>query len=320
MAALPQVGSPTIAAIEAAVGAAETTEQYPVVRASMIGRCERAIWYRFRWADQPERFEPRILRLFETGHLEEARMVAWLQAAGVAVQAVDPDTCEQWEVVALGGHFKGHTDGEAVGIVEAPKTAHLLECKTHNAKSFAQLVRHGVAVSKPEHVAQMQVYMHLRGLSRAFYLAKNKDTDELHAERVDYIPTDAVELMAKAERVIRADRAPARISEDPESFLCRFCVSRPICHLGDFALRNCRTCLHSSAEMDGDGRWHCAQHERDLSREDQAAGCSSHLYLPDLVPGDQIDADGAAETVTYVLTRGQHSGQHWRDAGKAARP
>lgn len=313
MAALPQVGSPTIAAIEAAVAAAEPREQYGVVRASAIGKCERFLWYRFRWADEPEAFEPRILRLFETGQLEEARMIAWLQGAGVAVQAVDPETGDQWEVIALAGHFKGHLDGVAIGVIEAPKTSHLLECKTHNAKSYAQLLRHGVAVSKPEHVAQMQVYMHLKGLTRALYLAKNKDTDELHAERVEYDVALATELLAKAERVIRTDRAPARIAEDPESFLCRFCSSRPICHLGAFALRNCRTCLHAAPELDGDARWRCARHKRDLTREDQEAGCAHHRYLPDLVPGEQVDADEAAETITYKLS----NGRQWTDGLQA---
>jgi hypothetical protein len=305
MVALPQTVSPTIAAIEAAVEAAEPRDFDHVVRGSSIGHpCARHLWYRFRWAHAPEQFDGRKLRLFHTGHAEEARMVAWLRMAGVEVQAIDPANGEQWEVVAVDGHFKGHLDGIATGIIEAPVTPHLLECKTHNAKSFAQLKQHGVAVSKPEHVAQMQVYMHLKGLTRAFYLAKHKDSDELYAERVHYDAAAALVLMAKAERIKSADAAPSRISDDPDYYLCRAfnCPSYAVCHGGGFALRNCRTCLHAMPAPYG--TWHCVRHERTLSTADQRAGCPSHLYLPSLVPAEQTDVDEAAETVTYRLPDG----------------
>lgn len=319
MVALPNAISPTIAAIEAAVEAAEVRDFDNVVRGSSIGHtCERHLWYRFRWAHQPEEFDGRKLRLFHTGHAEEARMVAWLRMAGANVADVDPATGEQWEVVALDGHFKGHLDGIVTGIVEAPVVEHLLECKTHNAKSFQQLKTHGVAVAKPEHVAQMQVYMGLRGLTRAFYLAKHKDTDELYAERVHFDQAQFMTLLAKAERVRDANYAPARISDDPNYFLCKAfdCPSYPVCHGGGFALRNCRTCLHSA--VGSAGAWHCARHDRILSSDDQKAGCPNHLFLPSLVPGKQVDADQAAETVTYQMP----SGVEWVDGapqpGRAA--
>ena len=305
MVALPETRSPTLDAIEAAVETAEARDFDSVIRASSIGNpCDRHLWYRFRWAHEPEYFDGRKLRLFHTGHVEEDRMVAWLRMAGATVEAVDPETGGQWEVIALNGHFAGHLDGIVTGLIEAPKTPHLLECKTHNAKSFAQLVRHGVAVSKPEHVAQCQVYMHLKGLTRAFYLAKNKDDDTLYAERIEYDAAHGSAIMARSERIRDGHSAPARVSDDPEYYLCRAfdCPSYGICHGDGFALRNCRTCLHSAPGPAGS--WHCHRHERDLGHEDQKAGCPNHLWLPALVPGEQVDADVAGETVTYRLTDG----------------
>jgi hypothetical protein len=305
MVALPTTISPTVAAIDQAVQSAEIRDFDHVVRGSSIGHpCERHLFYRFRWAHHGETFDGRKLRLFQTGHVEEDRLVAYLRMAGVAVEAVDPATGEQWEVVSLDGHFKGHLDGICSNLLEAPATPHLLECKTHNAKSFAQLVKFGVSASKPEHVAQMQVYMHLKSLSRAFYLAKNKDTDELHGERVHYDPSHAISLMAKAERVKTANAVPARVSDDPSYYLCSSfnCPSYDICHGGGLALRNCRTCLH--AEPVAGGQWSCQRHDRIITIDDQRLGCPSHLYLPSLVPGDQIDADEQQETVTYRLRDG----------------
>ena len=312
---MPSIGehlqSPTIAAIERFAEESEERGHYPFIRGSEIGKpCERMLWYRFRWVHEPEQFEGRMLRLFDTGHREEARLVKDLKSVGVAVLEVDPDTGEQWTVTALDGHFKGHLDGRATGIIEAPKTEHLVEIKTHNAKSFAQLKKHGVAVSHPTHMAQMQSYMHLAGLKRAFYLAKNKDTDELHVERVHYDEAQALKLMAKGERVRDAHEAPPRVSDDPASFACRFCASKAICHEGAPALRNCRTCL-SSSPISGGGWW-CERFGRPLSIEDQRSGCARHLFLPSLIDGEQVDADEAAETVTYQMA----DGTQWVDGAE----
>ncbi|HEX8349957.1 MAG TPA: hypothetical protein VF598_08335, partial [Hymenobacter sp.] len=53
--------------------------------ASVIGReCGRQIWYGWRWARKPK-FQARMLRLFNRGHLEEARFIAALLAIGVQV-------------------------------------------------------------------------------------------------------------------------------------------------------------------------------------------------------------------------------------------
>ena len=54
---------------------------------------------------------------------------------------------------------------------------HTLQNTRFSDETVPYLKAKGVEKSKPEHAAQMQVYMHLAGLERAFYLAVNKDTD-----------------------------------------------------------------------------------------------------------------------------------------------
>ena len=167
MAALPQPASPTRDAIFAAYEADRDDGFRPHLGASQIGKsCERALWYDFRWATSA-RFPGRILRLFETGQLEEARLVRNLRRTGATVLEVDPATGRQWRVEAHGGHFGGSLDAVALGLLEAPKTWHVVEFKTHSAKSFRELVAKGVAEAKPQHWAQMQIYMHLTGITRA---------------------------------------------------------------------------------------------------------------------------------------------------------
>ena len=145
-----------------------------------------------------------MLRLFETGKREEDRLVRDLRRTGATVLDTDPETGRQWQVTALGGHFGGSLDAVAIGLLEAPKTWHVVEFKTHSAKSFATLKKDGVERAKPRHWAQMQVYMHLAGITRAMYVAVCKDTDEIHIERIHADRGEGERLVARASRVINA--------------------------------------------------------------------------------------------------------------------
>lgn len=302
----------------------QSDDHYPTLRASEIRHeCERRLWYRFRWAHPAERFSGRMLRLFETGEREESRMLDWLRDIGCTVLDRDPETDRQWRVTivsgAIGGHLTGSCDARATGIPSAPVVEHVVECKTHNDKSFRELQAVGVAKAKPQHVSQMQVYMHGFGLSRALYLAKNKNDDAIHAERVAYDAGHALALLAKAERIITASAAPPKLHPDPAAkmaFVCKTCPAFGVCHGGEMPPmgRNCRTCLHSTACAGSEAAWFCARHKTELSQADQERGCAHHLYLPDLVPGEQIDASETAETVTYR----KRDGSIWVDGGREA--
>ena len=197
MADLPEPPTPTLSAIYASYEARQGDGFRDHLGASLIGKsCARALWYDFRWAT-PARHTGRILRLFETGQLEEARLVRDLRATGATVLEVDPETGRQFRAEAHGGHFSGSLDAVALGLLEAPKTWYIVEFKTHSAKSFAELVAKGVALAKPQHAAQMQVYMHLTGITRALYVAVCKDTDALHIERVPADPAMGERLLER---------------------------------------------------------------------------------------------------------------------------
>lgn len=305
MVALPAPSTPTVDAIYAAYEAGQESGYRVHLGASAIGaECERAIWYSWRWTTRA-RHTGRLLRLFQTGHLAEARFAADLRRIGVTVLDVDPDSGRQWNLRDHTGHFGGSMDAVAIGFPEAPKTWHVCEFKTHSAKSFAGLVKDGVAKSKPMHAAQMQVYMHLAGIERAFYLAVNKDTDELYQERLHYDAEAALRIMAKAERILRNPQPPARISSDPAWYLCRFCDHADACHGDAMPARHCRSCLHATPIADG--AWHCARHDQQLDRRTQEAGCELHLFIPGLVHGEQVDA--GEDYVDYRMP----DGTEWRD-------
>ena len=133
MAVLPPPSNPTVTAIYAAYEAAADAGYRAHLGASLIGaECERAIWYTFRWATRA-RHTGRLLRLFETGHLAEARFVADLRRIGVTVLDVDPATGRQWNLRDAGGHFGGSMDAVAKGFPEAPATWRTWECRSPRA-------------------------------------------------------------------------------------------------------------------------------------------------------------------------------------------
>ena len=306
MAELPAITSLTREAIFAGYEADASDGFRSHLGASLIGKaCERALWYDFRWTTKA-RFEGRVLRLFETGNREEERLVRNLRRTGATVLEVDPETGRQFRVQAHGGHFGGSLDGVAIHLLEAPKAWHVLEFKTHSNKSFTDLVAKKVRESKPQHFAQMQIYMHLMGMNRAMYLAVNKDTDDLYVQRVEADVTYTEQLLEKARRIIFAPTPLPRISEEPSWYQCRLCDHADVCHGTRASEINCRTCLHSSPV---EGGWHCDRHQKPLSEVDQRTGCEQHLYLPPLVPAAQVDA--GEDWVDYEFS----NGVRWRDAG-----
>ena len=300
MAPLPQPTQPTIDAIYRAYEAAREPGR-PHLGASVIGKeCERALWYSFRWATAVKH-SGRVLRLFERGQREEEVFNANLRAAGVEVLEVDPRTGRQFNFSAHGGHFGGAMDAAALGIIEAPKTWHVCEFKTSSNKLFEKLKKEGVEHAKPEHAAQMQCYMHWSGMTRAFYLVVNKDTDELYSERVRYDKAYGEAILAKAHRIITASEPPPRISERPDWYVCRFCDHHATCHGGQIPEINCRTCCHSTPEMDGNARWSCAWLHCDVPVEIQRRGheCPHHRFIPAMMPWKAVDASAEDNWILY---------------------
>ena len=308
MATLPEPMHTTVAKIYQAYESDAEEGNRPHLGASLIGHaCERYLWMTFRWVDA-KKFPGRMLRLFETGQLAEARFTANLRRIGVEVHDTTPDG-KQWRVSDLGGHFAGSMDGAGRGFPEAPKTWAVLEYKTHGEKSFNELVKNKVQKAKPQHYAQMQVYMGYTGMERAMYMAVNKNTDDLYTEWVHFDPVEFAKLKARAERVVTANEPPLRISNDPSWFVCKMCDFHEHCHGEKAPAVNCRTCAHSTAELDGDSRWTCAIQGHgalDVPTSIQRTGCSQHRYIPillekfatqtDYVNGDVVYTDGTGAT------------------------
>ena len=272
--------------------------------ASLLGdKCARSLWYGFRWFTKPS-FDARTLRLFNRGHLEEARFVAMLLTIGVEVFQQDSNG-KQFRISELGGHLGGSGDGVGMNVPGIHSSlAVLLEFKTHNDTSFQKLAGkswrkyheslltpglprvefdgEGVRSAKFQHYVQMTSYMRKMDLPLGLYMAVNKNDDDIYAEFVPRDDAMADGMLARGRKVIMMREPPDKLNKSPGWFDCKFCNHRPVCHLGHPPERNCRTCVHSYAVEDG--RWVCNVPTQPdgggagvvLDKAAQLAGCNQY--------------------------------------------
>jgi CRISPR/Cas system-associated exonuclease Cas4 (RecB family) len=316
MAAVPQsVVDPVADAIFASYKAKYSTEpQRPYLGASAIGKpCLRQHWYSFRWS-KPAEFSGRLYRVFQSGHLQEPRIYNDLKAIGCTVYDMDPTTGRQWTFVepTSGGHFQGNADGIVTGLPQAPKSPHVLEIKTASDKMYKEMQKFGVKKAKPEHYAQMQMYMKWSidqfkedGCRKAIYIVVNKDNDDIYTERLEFDKDEAQAIIDKALAVITATEPPVGISNDPSWYECKFCDYHSICHGTDVPVPTCRSCAHVTPEMDGKARWSCSVHQNDLPVIKQREGCDSHRYIPILLAKFAQPVDMNGDAVVYQMADGK---------------
>jgi hypothetical protein len=318
MVPLPIITPPTVAAIYAAYEAAnENWDSLGLSVGELGAECDRNLYYSFHWATAPEKVDGRKVRIFRRGDIEELRLIEDLERIGVEVFG------QQDRIRLVSGHVRGKIDGRLLGLPEARKTEHLVEFKSSNTANFKKLVREKVRKAQPKHFVQCQLGMHAFGLTRALYLVTDKNDESIYAERLEYDLEFCLRLLARAERIIRANEPPPRISEKPDFFGCMFCKHKSVCHQIDadgepaFVLPRvtCRSCLFSTPELSGDAHWSCGRYSKPISFDEQKAACPSHLWIPGMFPGEQVDWDEENETVTYRLA----NGTEWVDGAEEKR-
>lgn len=241
---------------------------------SVIGHeCARHTWYAWRWVKQ-EVFSGRMYRLFNRGHLEEARFVRWLKGIGCQVWEVEPETNKQFRIHGVQGHYGGSLDG--VGIIPYfPDLPMLLEFKTHNTKSFSHLIDKGLIIAKPQHFAQMSAYGKEYGFKYGLYVATNKNDDDIWPEIVELDWNLADQLKRKAEIIITSPEPPPKISMQPAFHTCKYyCTFNEICHHNAPVEKNCRSC--SNAIPVENKEWHCKLHGQNIPPDYIKAGCDQH--------------------------------------------
>lgn len=253
---------------------------------SSIGhKCARALFYGFRFASR-KKITPRMARIFERGDIEESRVIRDLKSIGIEVFRRDGDQKieltgeigeKQETLLGFAGHAKGHPDGRMLGVIEAPKTEHLLEIKTMNDSRFKNFQKNGVQVSDPIYYSQMQRLMKAMGLKRGMIIATNKNTEEREYERV-YYDKDHAELLCRKEESIIVTNQPPADKFSRASFECKFCDHKAVCHDSEPPVKTCRSCEY--VDLAFEGKWLCSFYDdKELSLDDQIKACRNYRRL-----------------------------------------
>jgi len=204
--------------------------------ASRLGvSCERALQYEYAQApvDYGRDTQGRILRIFERGHVNEECMVAWLRGAGFDLLTHKADG-KQFGFSVADGRLQGHIDGVFVGGPEVFAYPALWENKCLGSKSWRDLEKNRLAVSKPVYAAQLALYQAYLDLHEhpAIFTAVNADTMEVYAELVPFDSALAQRMSDRAAKVITATEVgellPRSFAEQTH-FECRMCAWQDRC-------------------------------------------------------------------------------------------
>lgn len=197
--------------------------------------CSRKLQYEFLKVprDPGEDFSGKTLRIFAVGHIFEDLAVDWLIQAGYDLRTRNRDG-DQFGFSVANDRVRGHIDGVIVAAPDGLAVPALWECKSANAKNWRDIVKRGVAASKPVYAAQIALYQAYLGLTEhpAVFTAINKDTCELWHELVPFNGALAQACSDKAVRILQAcdaDEWLPRVASDPEHFECAWCPWKQRC-------------------------------------------------------------------------------------------
>lgn len=271
--------------------------------------CERKLWYSFRHA-MVKQHSAETIKRFEDGHAGETLQAARLRLVPAIELHTQQADGSQFGFRMIGNHFSGHMDGAIYGLLQAPNTWHVWEHKQVGEKKFNELKKFKAAVGEKAALekwdetyhGQAVMYMHASGMSRHYLTCSTPGGRNTISVRTNKAPKKADALLAKAKRIITTDRPPARINEDPAWYVCKLCDYSPVCHGTQVPAPTCRSCIHATAELDGDARWSCAHHRRDLTKHDQLNGCDAHRFIPDLL-ANWATFDDADEVGMYFINK-----------------
>jgi CRISPR/Cas system-associated exonuclease Cas4 (RecB family) len=173
-------------------------------------KCDRQIGYDLLGTEQHENIDPRLRRIFDTGH---ALHDIVQRALEMAVEGFEPEVRVIDEKLKISGHCDGRlspTDG--------------LEIKSIGSKGFANLQK-----AKPEHEIQATLYGAILGFERIHYVYVNKETGDIAAYTVPVsrkIWHKHAARAANINKTIDAGDMPPPIDKD---YVCRRCSYAWIC-------------------------------------------------------------------------------------------
>ena len=279
------------------------------------GECARQLWYKFRGATGAP-ISARGLGAIYDGHNGEVTIVERLQRVeGLTLHPTD-DKGNQFAVVDLDGHFRGHMDG----AMQVDGEWSVFEAKVCNETKFKKLLKlrdadedNALKSWDEVYYAQAQVYMHLTGLRQHYTVVATPGVRDWTSVWTKYNKDAAEGLLEKARYIIEATEPPDRVRNDPTYYICKWCDFSDICHGDKIPEASCKTCIHSRPVEDA--KWECTRHRKsDVDLEK----CGDHVILPELVSfARKVSYDSDRNVTKYIMPNGVSFEQGTRPKGGA---
>ena len=243
---------------------ADTGELRDHLGASQIGgECIRKVWLNFRCAEGKN--DPRLIRLWNRGHLEEMRFLALLKQAGIEVYFKDGFRKGK-QFGYANGIFAGSIDGLAYGVPDCENEIVMLEFKTMSDKNFTAFQSKGLSeFQQYERQCYVNMYCmnkfadcekifkHLIGdkattlksqrIEHTLFLAVNKNTDEIHAVILNRNDQIAEQMLDRITEICDNKKLPEKLSDKSNFYICRMCNYHDFCFGEKELSENCRTCF-----------------------------------------------------------------------------
>jgi len=199
---------------------------------SEAGKCPRMIFFRFKKAPAEE-IEPERLRVFEEGEIIQQRILRHLFSLGV-VRATEIQIPPQELVAGRADAIVSFTDrtfsdlGIEIKEKVEPGIPYVLEIKSISGKMNLK------KLPLPDHVNQLQLYLHYFKVKKGILLYLNKDTQEITEFVFDYdknLVEKILNWFSKLKEKIEADLVPIRLVDWPDNWQCQKCEFFEICKI-----------------------------------------------------------------------------------------
>ena len=96
--------------------------------------------------------------------------------------------------------------------------------------SFNQFFKHGLKKWNLRYYSQLQAYMGMSGVNKAYILVLNKDNSAIYDEFIAFNEGFYNVLKNKAALIATSPLPPPRISASPVWFACKVCKFNKVCH------------------------------------------------------------------------------------------
>jgi hypothetical protein len=192
------------------------------IGASAIGSdCLRQIWYEFK-GYQGLDVPTKTRRTWAIGKHLEGLILNWIEETGIKIERTWYDLSAEDMP-----YFQGHLDSV---WMKKEKPFAIIEIKTAKDASFMIFIKKGLKGWNPQYYAQVQSYMGMSGIHKAYILVLNKDNSDISDELVTFDKVFYEQICRKAFLIANIEEAPARVHDSPLWFQCKMCKFNKVCH------------------------------------------------------------------------------------------